>query len=96
MGCECVGRVKDEIVIGGMLLLITHVCLSTYTVLILHSPFTPGEFGAGAAAILGAMGGGMGVRDWLVSKGAAVVGSASGFGGKLPILEEPNAQPTDH
>jgi len=84
---------KDEIVIGGMMLLITHVCLSTFSVFVLKSPFTPGEFGAGAAAILGAMGGGMGVRDWLVGKGAAIVGNAAGFGGKLPVLEDDNAKP---
>lgn len=60
---------KDEIVIGGMLLLITFVCLTTYSVTILHNPFLPGDFGAGAAAIIGAMGGGVGVRDWMTAKG---------------------------
>lgn len=88
---------KDELVIGGMLLLITHVCLSTFSVLVLHSPFAPSEFGTGAAAILGAMGGGMGVRNWLVGKGEAVVKTAAaGWGGVKPVLEDDNAKPTDN
>ncbi len=60
---------KDEIVIGGMLLLITLVCLATFSVVVLHNAFDPMGFGTGAAAVLGAMGGGIGARDWMQAKG---------------------------
>lgn len=60
---------RDEIVIGGMMLLITLTCLATYNVVVLHNPFSPGDFGMGAGSILGAIGGGQGVRDWLAGKG---------------------------
>lgn len=63
----------DALVVGGMLLLITFACLSTYSVIVLHAPFTPGDFGMGAGSILGAIGGGQGVRDWLIGKGASYV-----------------------
>jgi hypothetical protein len=60
---------KDEIVIGGMLVLMTFIGLSIYSVVLLKTPFSAMDFGGGAAAILGAIGGGQGVRDWLEGKG---------------------------
>lgn len=60
---------KDEIVVGGCIVLIAYVSLATYSVICLKTPFTPGDFGMGAAAILGSIGGGQGIRDWLEGKG---------------------------
>lgn len=64
---------NDELVIGGMMVLITFTCLATYSVIYLHTPFAPGDFGMGAGSIIGAIGGGRGVRDWLVGKGDSYV-----------------------
>lgn len=66
------GRImKDEIVVGGMLVLLTFVCMTIYTVLVLNQPFDPRGFGESAGIVLGAIGGGQGVRDWLAGKGEA-------------------------
>lgn len=60
--------IRDEIIIGGILMGTTFLVLSIYTVFWLHNPFMPGDFGMGAGAILGAIGGGQGVRDWLINR----------------------------
>jgi hypothetical protein len=66
------GRImKDEIVVGGMLVLLTFVCMTIYTVVALAQPFDARAFGESAGIILGAIGGGQGVRDWLAGKGEA-------------------------
>lgn len=60
---------KDEIIIGGMMMMITYTCLSTYSVVVLHNVFDALSFASGAAAILTAIGGGQGLREWLSNKG---------------------------
>lgn len=60
---------KDEIVVGGMLVLLTFVCMTIYTVLVLAQPFDARAFGEAAGMILTAVGGGQGLRDWLSGKG---------------------------
>ena len=63
--------VQDEIVVGGALVILVFCALTVYSVVWLHTPFQPGDFGMGAASVLGAVGGGQGVRDWLGNKGGS-------------------------
>lgn len=60
---------KDEIVVGGILCGATFIGLSIYSVVVKGQPFSPTDFGTGAATLLAAIGGGQGVRDWLEGKG---------------------------
>lgn len=60
---------KDEIIIGGMMMMITYTCLATYNVVVLRNAFDTLSFASGAAAILTAIGGGQGLREWLSNKG---------------------------
>lgn len=60
---------RDEIVVGGFLTILIFHVLCVYSVVWLKTPFAPGDYGMGAAAVLGAVGGGQGVRDWLDGKG---------------------------
>lgn len=63
--------IRSEIVLGGLFILFVFCSMTVYTVVFLHAAFMPGDFGMGASAVLGAMGGGQGVRDWLANKGSA-------------------------
>lgn len=85
MALNHVRALKDEIVIGGMLLMITLVSMTTYNVTVLHNAFDPMGFGGGAAALLGAIGGGQGLREWLSNKPAPAVN-----------IGDPYAQPPSH
>ena len=69
MAANMLRFMRDEIIAGGILMGTTFLVLSIYTVLWLHNPFSPGDFGMGSAAILAAIGGGQGVRDWLSARG---------------------------
>lgn len=69
MALDHTRALKDEIIIGGMMMMITYTCLATYSVVTLHAPFDTLNFATGAAAILGAIGGGQGLREWLSNKG---------------------------
>jgi hypothetical protein len=60
---------KDEIVLCGFAVLLTFLFLAIYNVVILRNPFSLGEFGGASAAVLTAIGGGQGVREWLTAKG---------------------------
>ena len=53
----------DEIMIGGFLSLVTLCMLSGIDLVYWHGSFSPMNFGGGAAAIIGAMGGAKTVRD---------------------------------
>ena len=60
---------KDEIILLGFAVLLTFLGLAVYSVIVLKTPFQAGDFAMGGAGILTAIGGGQGVRDWLIGKG---------------------------
>lgn len=53
----------DEIMIGGFVSLVTLCVLSGIDLIYWHGSFSPMNFGGGAAAIIGAMGGAKTARD---------------------------------